>query len=316
MDIMKVNLEKNINHDGAKYNGWLSVNGSKLMNKKGNYIQLRGLSSHGIQWYGKLYSFDNLKKLRDEFNINVFRISMYVDPKDKGYIYDKKLFDDVVKLIDYAVSLDIYVIVDWHVLNNSTLVNYGNDAIDFFDRISHLYKDVPNVIYEICNELNDKASWDNDIKPYALKVIDIIRYNSPKSLILVGLSDWGKNLDDVKNNLLDYDNVMYSVHFYSGTDGYQLRDKIIDFIGNGLPVFISECGITDSTGNGKIYDDEYYEWVSFLNKYYISWIFWSFSNKDETSSILNSYYDVNDELDFDKHLSDTGKIVRGIFLSY
>lgn len=316
MDIRRVNLEKNINHDGAKYNGWLSVNGSHLINQNGKDFRLRGVSSHGIQWYGNLYSYENLRKLRDNFNINVFRISMYVNPKDDGYITNKELFEDVVKIIDYAVSLDIYVIIDWHVLDNNTLVNYGSDAVDFFDKISYLYKDVPNVIYEICNELNDQSNWDNDIKPYAESVIDIIRYNSPNSLILVGIPDWGKNLNVVRDNLLDYDNIMYSVHFYSGSDGDDLKQNISSFVDDNLPVFISECGITNSTGNGKIYDDEFIKWIDFLNNYNISWVFWSFSNKNESSSILSSDYNMDDELILDEFLSESGKIIRDIFLHY
>ncbi|MBR3188126.1 MAG: cellulase family glycosylhydrolase [Lachnospiraceae bacterium] len=68
-----------------------------------------------------------------------------------------------------------------------------DEAIDFFGLISAEYADVPNLIYEICNEPNGTTGW-TDVSQYSDKVIPVIRKNSPDSVILVGTPEYDRNL--------------------------------------------------------------------------------------------------------------------------
>ena len=77
---------------------------------------------------------------------------------------------------------------------------------------------------------------------------------------------------------------------------YDYRRMIDKCLEAGLPVVISECGITDLTGNGNIYKDEFAKWVDYLNSHKISWIFWQFSNKEESSSVLSKDYVVKKKI--------------------
>lgn len=137
---------------------------------------------------------------------------------------------------------------------------------------------------------------------------------------------------------MNYGNIAYSCHFYAGSHGKNLEDKIEYCLQKGLPVFISECGITDASGNGKIYKEDFKMWIDFLNERNISWVYWSLSNKEESSSILLPEYNVNlkreaegennnsnekeeveveepKELDMDEYLTETGKFLKSIFLN-
>lgn len=320
-----------INKNTVTYNGWLSVNGTKLLNDKNEEIQLRGISTHGIQWYGELYNIDNIRNIKDTWGTNVFRIAMYTDPKSNGYIKNKSLKEDLIKIVDEVISLDMYVIIDWHILEDGNPTKWEKESLEFFDEMSKRYKDTPNVIFEICNEPNGDVKWERDVLPYASKVIEVIRNNSPKSLIIVGIPGWCKDLASVSNKPLAYDNIMYSVHFYAGSDGPELRAKMNTFLEKGFPIFISECGITDNTGNGAIYKDKFREWVNYLNEKNISWIFWSFSNKNENSSILiEDYKPAKYSLeygtfnlphlkltgDLNDYLTESGKVLKEIFEDY
>ena len=278
----------NVNNYGVKYNGWLKCNGTTLENERGQIIQLRGVSSHGIEWFYDLITNENLETLKDEWNTNVFRIAMYTDVNMDGYIFfpenNKKIVYDV---IDRLVNLDMYVIIDWHILNDKTPQTHKDEAKAFFEEVSRKYSNVPNVIYEICNEPNgNKVTWEKDVKPYAEEVIQIIRKNSPKSLIIVGTPEWCTYIDKAAENPLNYDNIAYSCHFYSGSHGEELRNKIEYCLQKNILVFVSECGVTNANGNGEIYLKEFSEWIEYLNSKGISWIYWSFSNKDESSAIL------------------------------
>lgn len=89
---------------------------------------------------------------------------------------------------------------------------------------------------------------------------------------------------------MNFSNIVYSCHFYSGTHGSELREKINYCLEKNIPIFVSECGLTDASGNGNVYFDEFNTWIEYLNSKNISWVYWSFSNKNESSAILTSDY--------------------------
>lgn len=284
--------EENVDKNSIAYTGWLKTEGANLLNEKGEPIQLRGLSSHGIQWFSEVLTYENLKELKESWNINVFRIAMYTDENADGYIaHPQQSKDEVNRIVEYAKTLDMYVIIDWHILHDNNPQTYQKESIEFFDEMSKKYADVPNVIYEICNEPNGyDVIWDTNVKPYAEEVVRAIRANCPKSLIIVGTPDWCKSLKGAANNPLNYGNIAYSCHFYAGSHEGEVQSEIDYCIEKNIPVFVSECGITDATGNGSIYADKYRAWINFLDERNISYIYWSFCNKDESSSILTPEY--------------------------
>ena len=281
-----------LNPNSVSYNGWLKTNGSRLENEKGQLVQLRGLSSHGIEWFSDVITYQNLEELKNNWKINVFRIAVYTDSNGYGYIFSPETTTEkVYEIVDTAINLDMYVVVDWHILNDNNPQIHKEDAKSFFNELSSKYSNVPNVIYEICNEPNgSNVTWNNDVKPYAEELIPIIRNNSEKSLIIVGTPNWCKDLKNPAENPLDFENVVYSCHFYSGSHGSDLRRSIDYCIQKNIPVFISECGLTDASGNGDVYFDEFKKWIDYLNNNNISWIYWSFSNKNESSAILVDTY--------------------------
>ena len=296
-------------------NGWLTVDGTQLKNNKNKDFRLKGVSSHGIQWYSDLLTYDNLKILKEDWNINVFRIAMYT--AENGYISNKEeIKQKVIEIANTVIDLDMYVIIDWHTLMEHDPNIYKEDAKLFFDEISNIYKDTPNVIYEICNEPNGNiVSWDDAIKPYAEEIIPIIRKNSPNSLIIVGTPNWCKELQPVAKNPLNFDNILYSCHFYAGTHKQEIRDEVDIVLEQNLPIIISEWGTTNADGNGNVDIEESKKWIDYLNSKNISFINWSFSNKDESSAILNKNYQINnleDTVSFNDYLTESGNFVKSI----
>lgn len=292
----------------VSYNGYLKVFQDKLLNQYNQQVQLKGISTHGLQWYGNLMNYDNMKYLKDNWNINVIRIAMYTE--ENGYIQNKDdISNKAIQIIENAIDLDLYVIIDWHILSDNDPNIHKEEAKDFFNIISFKYKDTPNVIYEICNEPNgSEVSWNNHIKPYAEEIIPIIRNNSPKSIIIVGTPNWCLGLDKVINNKLDYYNILYSVHFYSGSHKEDVIEQLKIAKDNKLPVFVSEWGTTNASGNGEIYEQNSREIIDLINQNNLSWINWSFCNKAEGSAILTPDYTLGSRID--DYLTDSGKLVK------
>ena len=161
-----------------------------------------------------------------------------------------------------------------------------DDALRFFKYMSKKYADYPNVIYEICNEPNGYATWDNDIKPYAEEVIPVIRKNAPNAVVIVGTPTWSQDIDKALANPLEFDNVMYALHFYAATHTDWLRQRVEDCYNKGLPIFVSEYGLCDASGNGSNDFDQAKKWYKLLDKLNISYVAWAMADKAETGSKL------------------------------
>ncbi len=266
--------------------GKLSVKETNIVDKNGEIMQLKGISTHGLQWCPQYVTKDTFKFMRDEWGINVIRLAMYTDP---NVGYTKELHNTVKMGIDYATELGLYVIVDWHILSDGNPNTYKDEAIEFFKEITTQYKDNENIIYEICNEPNGNVTWSRDIKPYAEDVIKEIRKIDKDSIIICGTPTWSQDIDVVaKDRIEGYDNIMYALHFYAATHTDWLRNKAKQAIDSKLPIFVSEFGICDASGNGGIDYNQSEEWIKFLNENNISWVMWNLSNKQETSAIILS----------------------------
>ena len=223
--------------------GQLSVKDGRLYNSKGQTIQLRGISSHGLHWYGHLANYDSMKWLVDNWKINVFRAAMYTD--EGGYLSNRSVKNKVKEIVDAAKELGIYVIIDWHILRDRDPNWNKGEAIAFFKEMAALYKDIPNVIYEIANEPNNGVNWLGSIRPYAQEVIREIRAIDPYNLVIVGTGTWSQDIHEVIGNTINERNVMYVVHFYAGSHGRSLRDRISAALANNVGVFINHSVVNE-----------------------------------------------------------------------
>ena len=291
--------------------GQLSVKNGQLVDKSGKGYQLRGMSTHGLTWFPEFVNESAFRTLRDDWNTNVVRLAMYVDEWGNGQCYmgnKSGSLELLEKGVDICIKLDMYVIIDWHVLNPGDPAKYTNEAKSFFETVSKRYAKYPNVIYEICNEPNGGASWSGNIKPYAEKIIPVIRKNAPNSVIIVGTPTWSQEIDKPLSDPLNYKNVMYAFHFYAATHA-GLRSNVENCVAQGLPVFVSEFGTCDASGGGANDFNETQKWLSYFDKQGISYCNWSICNKDETCSVLRPGTSANGNWS-ESDLTENGKWMR------
>src|SRR5690348_7329049 len=116
-------------------NGQLRVSGGKLVNAAGAPVQLRGMSSFGLQWAegGPYMNQSSITWLRDDWKVNAIRAAMYT--KEGGYIDNSSIKTKVYEIVDAAIAADIYVIVDWHILSDNDPNMYKTQAKSFFQDI-------------------------------------------------------------------------------------------------------------------------------------------------------------------------------------
>ena len=269
-------------------NGWLRVSGTQLVGENGAPVRLKGVSSHGLQWNGaRFVNGSAIKWLADNWKISVFRLAMYT--VQGGYVENPAVADKVAAGVEAAVNAGIYVIIDWHILYDGDPNTNKEKAKAFFASMSARYKDIPNVLYEICNEPNGgNVNWLGSIKGYAEEVIPVIRSNASRSVILVGTGTWSQDVLDVASSPLPFSNIMYTLHFYAGTHTQWLRDRTSSALDRGVPIFVTEWGTSAADGSNGNYFDEADHWMTFLASKNISWINWSFADFGESSAILKS----------------------------
>ena len=281
---------KDLRYEDTPYgkHGALHVDGLQVKDKYDQPFTLRGASTHGMHW-GDGETFLNktaFQNLRDEWGVNMVRLVSYVTQggytdgaKDK---LDKHIREGVSDLTD----LGMYAIIDWHV-HAENPNDKKSEAIQFFDSYSKKYKDQSNIIYEICNEPTG-TPW-NQIRPYAVDVINTIRANDPDAIIVVGTNTWSQDVDEVATNggKIDDPNVMYTIHFYSGSHGESLRERVRTALKAGTPVFCTEFGVCDASGNGGFDLEEADRWIDFFEENGISYCCWSLSKKNESASMLS-----------------------------
>jgi len=243
-----------------------------------------------------------------EYGVNAIRLAMYTADYN-GYCSGgnqaelEKIMDEGVQA---CTDLGLYVIVDWHILNDNDPNQNKDTAKIFFDKMSKKYADNENVIYEICNEPNGGTSWES-IKSYAEEVIPVIRMNDKDALIIVGTPNWSQDVDIAsKNPISNQENILYAVHFYAATHKDSIRSKVQTALGNGLPIIVSESSICEASGNGSINYDEGKKWMDLILEYQLSCFAWSLGNKDESSSFLKSSVTKKNGFTLDD-FSETGK---------
>jgi endoglucanase len=284
--------------------GHLSVNGNYIIGEFGDTVQLRGMSMFWSQWMEQYYTEQTLTWLRDDWKCTIVRLAMGVD-EDGGYKENPNELFKIVDMVDAAIKLGMYVIIDYHshhAHKNPEL------AKKFFSTMARKYGKYPNVIYEIYNEPLQDTYWKSSIKPYAEQIVKAIREHDPDNIIVVGTRQWSQMVSEAAEDPIQDKNIAYTLHFYAVSHGQYLRDEAEKAMKKGVALFVTEFGTCDYSGNGKFGAEETNEWFAFLDKYKISWCNWSVANKKETASILLPVSEISHWSEAD--LTPSGKFIR------
>ncbi|GAA4889988.1 glycoside hydrolase family 5 protein [Streptomyces coeruleoprunus] len=272
-------------------NGQLEVCGTKLCNQHGKPVQLRGMSTHGLQWYRQCVTTGSLNALATDWNADVLRISMYV--QEGGYETDPRKYTDLVhSVIEQATARGMYAIVDWHMLDPGDPHHNLARAKTFFTEIARRHRAKNNLLYEIANEPSG-VSWSR-IKSYAEELIPVIRAQDPDTPVLVGTRAWssfgvseGGDETEVVNNPVKAANIMYTFHFYA----YSHRDAYLATLSRAadrLPVFVTEFGTQNYAGEGSNDFPMTQRYLDLMAAKKISWVNWNYSDDRRSGAVFKS----------------------------
>src|SRR5262249_15590186 len=135
--------------------GQLRVVGTSLVDQSGQPVQLKGVSSQWLNYESKAFpeSKAAVAYARDHSKLSVIRAAMGVDAMN-GYLgtgtganANRALMQmKVDTIVQNAIDLGIYVIVDWHTSNAVTATTTQTDlAVAFFSDLAQRYGNLPNI---------------------------------------------------------------------------------------------------------------------------------------------------------------------------
>jgi endoglucanase len=270
-------------------NGQLAVCGVKLCNQYGNPIQLRGMSTHGLQWYSQCVNDASLTALASDWNADIVRISMYI--QEGGYETDPARFTNLVSsIIDKVTARGMYALVDWHMLSPGDPHHNLARAKTFFTEIARRHNGKRNLLYEIANEPSG-VPWSR-IRSYAEELIPVIRASDPETPILVGTRAWsslgvseGANESEVVNNPVRASNILYTFHFYAASHGDEYLNAL-SRAADRIPMFVTEFGTQTYTGDGGDDFAMAQRYLDLMAAKKISWTNWNFSDDFRSGAVL------------------------------
>ena len=295
--------------DPVKKYGQLQVLGAQLCDQQGNPVILRGVSLGWHNLWPRFYNRKVVQTLKKDWNASVVRAAMGILIEDNYLDNPDFAMQCMTPVIESAIKQNVYVIIDWHSHFLKT-----EEAKAFFGRMAKKYGKYPHIIYEIYNEPVED-SWA-DLKKYAYEVIGEIRKYDADNIVLVGCPHWDQDIHLVAESPLEgLRNVMYTVHFYAATHGDYLRERTEAAVKKGIPVFISESGATEASGDGKIDPVSEEKWIQMCERLGISWVCWSISDKNESCSMLLPRATATGPWP-DDVIKEYGKLVKSLLKKY
>jgi len=284
--------------------GFLQARDGQIYDSNGEVAVLKGMSFFWSQWSGKFYNPRVVQTMVHEWNCSILRLPLGVDWG--GYIENPRLeFEKICRVLDACIAEDVYAIVDWH---DHEAQNHSSLALEFFTRIAELYPNQPHLILELYNEPL-KVSWTSSIKPYCQKLTKDLRAQGVKNLIVAGTPQWSQDVDAAAEDPLEDENCAYTLHYYAGTHRNSLREKAKKALDLGVPLFVTEYGLSEASGNGVLDIEEARAWYEFMNAHNLSRCAWSICDKNESSAALQKGTQAQGPWT-DADLSPCGKLLK------
>jgi len=296
-----------VSHFGALKRCGKNICGSKNGTESTN-ILVKGPSLYWSDGSGApFYNVDVVDWFVDNMQIGVIRAAMGIRYYNNegtqevnkpggvaGYYFNPDGQKSLMKkVVDAAISNDIYVIVDWH---SHQAHNETQSAKDFFVWMANQYKDVPNIIWEVYNEPTNGVGA-GQVNTHAKTIVDALKAAGNNNLVLIGSPSWSTQPSGQTSAWGASDNVAFTFHFYAGSHvansstsppGDGGGSSAQTTMNSGFPVFASEFGAVNANGNGGTNETSTNNWTKWMDDNKIGGCMWNASSLDEGSSFFAS----------------------------
>lgn len=145
--------------------------------------------------------------------------------------------------VDHATGKNLYVIIDFHQIDDATKGETAADANTFWTTVAPVFASQANVIYEAFNEPIDLSSTWSALKPVAQGWVDTIRKGAPDTVIIVPSPSYCQRPGDAANDppTDPKSNLVFTAHPYPGNWKDAFKAQVATAV-TKAPVFFTEWG--------------------------------------------------------------------------
>lgn len=285
--------------DDTVRSSMLHVEGNRIYNAEGEEVRLIGACIPSMEWgKGEKTLETTVKMFLDNWNGNIIRLPLsqkfwngnewYVE--DGGNAYRRR----VERIVNMVAARGKYVLLDLHEYKIP-----DETSVYFWKEVSSMYKNHPAVLFDILNEPYG-VTWQqwkyggpvvgqsgkNIISPGMQGLVDVIRQNGAKNIIVAGGLDYAyddrgiaKGYDGLENGYAldegkgEYkgNGIMYSAHIYPWKMEEEDWEEKVGCIMRDYPIFVGEFGHTNEKV-AKFWDNGYYEDPSIWCNQMLNWL--------------------------------------------
>lgn len=278
---------------------WLSTKGNRIVDESGDTVILRGVNIENREWQWAepteeseplstdvpeyKWAWNQAPTIAYELNAipvaagdpsdggwgaNVITLAIASGPVNRN---DPVYLSHLDELIALAKANGAYTILVYRYAepNDSQPIMPDLAAQDAMASLAGRYSDNPSVLYALQVEPHN-LSW-RDLKPRFTDMIDAIRLENSKSLIIVPGTEWSRIIDHVLTDAIDRPNLVYKTHPYDKWAVIEANYNL-DEVSDIYPVLIGEFGALTQMST-----DDVNRLLEFAEDKGISWVGWLFS---------------------------------------
>jgi hypothetical protein len=255
---------------------WLHAEGNRLLDERGFPVRLRGVNIESREW--QWYSRPNIDferwaiplatgKTGEGWGANIVTLAVASGPINRG---DALYLSQLDELVAMASANGAYTMLAYRYAEPNTEQARMPDqaAEDAMAALALRYQNEPGVLYALQVEPRD-TPW-RTLKPRFTTMIDAIRAHSPRALVAVPGTQWGRYVDWALDDAVERPNLIYKTHTYDSFDEIMSRYRLPELAAR-YPVIIGEFGAGSFTSQADV--DRLIDMAEAHGMHWVAWLF-------------------------------------------
>ncbi len=307
----------------------LKVEGTQIVNSKGNPVLLRGVNIASLEWSsdGQGRVLKSVQTAIHDWHANIIRLPLSQDrwfghgpEQDGNYAPYRSL---VAQIVDLCATNNCYIILDLHWSDCGQWGrNIGqhsmpdSNSVTFWQSMAPIYANNPAVLFDLYNEPHDttwvtwlrggmvtdtpNTRWEEEtpIRYQAVgmqKLLDTVRGVGAKNLVVAGGLQWAYDFSGILNGYQLTDpggnGVVYANHCYDNKkESVNAWITKMEWASAQIPVIVTEFG--GKSGPSRVIPSD--NWLkhvlSALDDHHWSWTAWDLHTTAKPNLISDWQY--------------------------
>ncbi len=214
---------------------WLHTEGNRIKDPNDMTVVLRGISLIDLGFLegwedGAINMINRLTDMTDAqgnytgWYPRIIRIPIAPPDTSSGWPYrfdpnNDDFYNDLLRpVVDYCASKDLYAIIDWHYIDDTTA--HVSTTSEFWEYMAPRFAGDSHVFFELYNEPINNSGTETEnwleVRGNMQTWFDIVRTYAANNLVLVAGPNWSQAIGPAASYPLSGSNIVIVSHIYPG----------------------------------------------------------------------------------------------------